>query len=138
NRASTSRSVATTRRPRTSSIGRCAHAGAIRPTAAHWQTQRNSRRPSRTLLLLPRGGLPLRHLSAGAAGFAQTDCDRLFPARHFLAGTAGLELTLLQLPHGELDLPRRLRPILARGLLTRGLLARRLLAGTRLLPSGHQ
>jgi len=73
--------------------------------------------------LLRRGNPP-----AGAARFAQADCNGLLSAFYFLTRASGLELTALHLVHRTLNLFARLRSILAYGLLARaGLLSAYLL-----------
>src|SRR5689334_676754 len=59
--------------------------------------------PSAAALALAAAALT-RHFAAGLSRFAQADRNRLFAARHLLAGTAGLERAPLALVHRPLDL----------------------------------
>src|SRR4051812_14944668 len=61
-----------------------------------------------------------RHLASGAARFAQADGDRLFAARHLLAGSAGAQLPTLALMHGALHLALRLLAVFGHGTLRAG------------------
>jgi len=62
----------------------------------------------------------LRHLSPCAASLRQADRDRLFPARHFLAGAAASQRSGLALVHGSPDLVGGLRSVPGHGYLTFG------------------